>query len=225
MSFFSVSRRLPLAAKLRRSSLATITDPSDCYSIQVVASEMRPHLKALLVRYIPGLERVPLCQGRSFIPTWKSMPSGAWYKRLLRKSGDSSGKSLRRFARLTSIFHCLPYELAAFTFLMNYVHSKGEQYSQGCLWPSFTRYAFDPHNKVLTQWCLEWFERRLGPLLPGPDDLGVPPNTGRLCCSYPGDGKRRVFAIGHYVNQRLLAPVHQWLASLLKQADPHGWDL
>ena len=34
----------------------------------------------------------------------------------------------------------------------------------------------------------------------------------RIC----GGGKRRVFAIGNYVNQRLLRPVHDWLMSVLR---------
>ena len=70
-----------------------------------------------------------------------------------------------------------------------------------------------PANKSITPLSLDWFERRIGPYLPSCEALGVPPNTGRLCCSLSGDGKRRAFAIGNYVNQRLLAPVHEWLAS------------
>lgn len=30
--------------------------------------------------------------------------------------------------------------------------------------------------KIATQWHLEWFERRIGPLLPTPDQLGVHKN-------------------------------------------------
>lgn len=46
--------------------------------------------------------------------------------------------------------------------------------------------------------------------------MGVPANTGRLCASCSGDGKRRLFAVGNYINQRLLYPIHQWLAEILK---------
>ncbi|XVF31955.1 hypothetical protein REPUB_Repub17cG0040000 [Reevesia pubescens] len=42
---------------------------------------------------------------------------------------------------------------------------------------------------------------------------GVPPYTGRLGQTLEGSGKRRVFAIGNYINQRLLYLVHQWLAA------------
>lgn len=117
---------------------------------------------------------------------------------------------------MKSSFTCFPYELAAFAFLLHFVHAKGEQFDQGCLWPSYVRFAFDHYNKHITKASLEWFEHRIGPLLPTPDDLGVPANTGRLCASCSGDGKRRLFAVGNYINQRLLYPIHQWLAERLK---------
>lgn len=52
------------------------------------------------------------------------------------------------------------------------------------------------------------------PYLPKLTDLGIP--AGKLGCSLEGAGKRRVFAIGNYVNQRLLWPVHQWVAEVLR---------
>lgn len=54
------------------------------------------------------------------------MPSGPWYSKLLRKSADQDGKSLQKYAKKTSIFHVLPYELAAFHSLMTFVHARGE---------------------------------------------------------------------------------------------------
>ncbi|GAU48480.1 hypothetical protein TSUD_291650 [Trifolium subterraneum] len=41
---------------------------------------------------------------------------------------------------------------------------------------------------------------------------GIPWVTGRLGCSLEGAGKRRIFAISNYMNQRLLKPVHQGFA-------------
>lgn len=77
-------------------------------------------------------------------------------------------------------------------------------------------------NKFIIEQSLEWFEHRIGRLLPTPDDLGVPANVGRLCAACTGDGKRRVFAIGNYINQRLLYPVHEWLAKVLKGLPTDG---
>ena len=74
----------------------------------------------------------------------------AWFHRLLRRSGDKDGKSLKRFA-LPSSFTCLPYELAGFAFLINFVHKEGEQFSQGCLWPSYVRFAMDPIKKFIIE--------------------------------------------------------------------------
>lgn len=45
---------------------------------------------------------------------------------------------------------------------------------------------------------------------------------GRLGQSIEGGGKRRIFAIGNYVNQRLLKPVHDWLMSVLRHLPMDG---
>lgn len=158
--FSSVSKLIPLAARVRKSLFVSITSPPKSIdSIESVAGEIRPLLRQLILRYVPWVTRIPLHQGMSFVPTWKAVPSHAWFSRLLRKSGDASGKSLKRFA-LKSSFTCFPYELAAFAFLLNFVHAKGEQFSQGCLWPSYVRFAFDHYNKHITNASLEWFEHR-----------------------------------------------------------------
>lgn len=105
---------------------------------------------------------------------------------------------------------------------MTFVHSREEGYSQGCLWPPYVRYPFDPTNETITHCFLDWFERRIGPYLTSPDQLGVEARTGRLCCACTVDGKRRLFAVGNYVNQRLLFPLHQWCASVLKTIPMDG---
>ncbi|XP_050207553.1 uncharacterized protein LOC126656968 [Mercurialis annua] len=43
---------------------------------------------------------------------------------------------------------------------------------------------------------------------------GCPP-TGRLGCSIEGGGKRPIFAIGNWFNQRLQKPFHDWLMAVL----------
>ncbi|KAL0304657.1 UNVERIFIED_CONTAM: putative mitochondrial protein, partial [Sesamum angustifolium] len=55
-----------------------------------------------------------------------------------------------------------------------------------------------------------------GPFLPSPDDLGIPPITGRQGQSLEGAGKRRIFAMGNHMNQRLLKPIHEWIARVLR---------
>ena len=61
-----------------------------------------------------------------------------------------------------------------------------------------------------------------GPYFPSADDLGVPAVCGRLGQSIEGGGKRRIFAIGNWVNQRLLKPVHDWLMSVLRHIPMDG---
>lgn len=109
-----------------------------------------------------------------------------------------------------------------FTSLVKFVHSYGEQWSQGVLWPKLTRFALDP-NKIFSGWSLDWFEKAVGPMLPPPLEGSKPLLVlGRLGCSLEGTGKRRVFAIGNYINQRLLRPLHEWLAQVLKRIPMDG---
>jgi hypothetical protein len=93
----------------------------------------------------------------------------------------------------------------------DFVHAKGEEYSQGG-----GKGSFDENNEAFTQSDLEWFERCVGPKLPSIEEYNVPPAVGRLGQSLEGAGKRGIFAIGNYVNQRLLKPVHDWLMRVLK---------
>ncbi|CAA0837956.1 Uncharacterized mitochondrial protein AtMg01410, partial [Striga hermonthica] len=81
----------------------------------------------------------------------------------------------------------------------------GEQWCQGTLWAPRIRYPFDENKKI--------FSGR---------DLSVPPSWGRLSCSFPGAGKRRIFAICNYVNQRLLYPLHQWFMKALSMLPTDG---
>lgn len=77
-------------------------------------------------------------------------------------------------------------------------------------------------NKTFAASDLDWFETRIGRYLPSHDDLGVPPITGRLGCSLEGSGKRRIFAIGNYINQRLLKAIHDWFSTLLRKLPTDG---
>ena len=48
------------------------------------------------------------------------------------------------------------------------------------------------------------------------------PRPGRLTCTLSGAGKRRLFAIGNYVRQRLLPPVHNWAMRVLSRIPTDG---
>lgn len=104
MSLFSVSKLITLAPRVRRSTFQSLIEPSDLESISTVF-RFRNEAQywfgngKLVIRYIPGVKRIPLWQGLRFVPTWKSVPSNAWYKKLLRKSGDKDGRPLRPIAK------------------------------------------------------------------------------------------------------------------------------
>jgi hypothetical protein len=75
---------------------------------------------------------------------------------------------------------------------------------------------------MISGWCLDQFEKTIGPTLPTPEEFGCRPITGRLGQLIEGGGKRRIFAIGNYVNQRLLHPIHQWLNEVLQMIPMDG---
>ncbi|XLT13593.1 hypothetical protein HN51_059283, partial [Arachis hypogaea] len=94
-------------------------------------------------------------------------------------------------------------------------HTYGESWPQGTLWPP-------PQYDIA--WDLDWSTSRVHPYLPSPFDYGIPPVTGRLGQTIEGGGKRRIFAMGNYVNlnQRLLKPVHDWLMQVLRRIPMDG---
>lgn len=102
---------------------------------------------------------------------------------------------------IKSVHTSLAYELSSFQFLLTTTHALGQQWSQGCLWPRCTRYALDPNNKMFTGSDLDYFERRIGPHLPDPEETQCPPLAGRLGQTVESGGKRRIFAIYNYINQ------------------------
>jgi len=48
------------------------------------------------------------------------------------------------------------------------------------------------------------------------------PERGRLAQTFEGAGKRPIFAIGNYLRQRLLFPVHPWAMDLLRSIPMDG---
>lgn len=220
LSVFSLNRIIPIAKKVNKSTFNSITTPvKDMDSVHQVASELKLCLVDLFNRYVPRVRTFPLNQGMTFEPTWKALPTtkivhSVLYNRL--KVPYETAK------RIKSCFLSLPYELACWASLVEFTHARGEQWSQGTLWPHRTRFAFDKNNKIFSGTDLEWFERCTGPFLPTCKDLGIPSVTGRLSCTFPGAGKRRIFAIGNYVNQRLLRPVHDWIMLILRNLETDG---
>jgi hypothetical protein len=151
---------------------------------------------------------IPLEQGLVWEPTWKALPSSGQLRKKFRSMSEVlKAKDLKPHV---SWFNVYPYEISAWVYLMQLTHKMGEEWSQGALWMPFTRFALDPLKKMRSGWSLDWFERGIGPRNIGYERIV----TGRLAFSLEGAGKRRIFAIGNYMNQRLLRPVHDWLANI-----------
>ena len=141
-------------------------------------------------------------------PTWKALPNQQNGFSLLTRLGQL-GKTKTVLRKIPSCFPVLHLEIAAFVRLMVFVHSRGEQFSQGVLFPH--RIYGMRWIQIILSLPLRWV--RTGPYF-----------QTLLCNSSLGDwvrlvrgevGKRRIFAIGNYVNQRLLRPCHEWLMSVL----------
>lgn len=99
--------------------------------------------------------------------------------------------------------------------------------SPGMLWPKRIRYALDSYNTKYAWDDLDWFELWSDPYLPTieqclPDIPGAVIRFGKLASLVEGGGKRRIIAIGNYVNQRLLKPYHDWAMKVLKRLTSDG---
>jgi len=147
-------------------------------------------------------------------PTWKALPNRADII-----GGHSAADS--------SIFNLLKYELAAFAENLLFVNSIQDGIFSHCsLWPQSTLWPFSYswNTETIHNNC-ERFEQSKLPevlmdLLRAFHGFNVLP--GRLCQVFDGAGKRRIFAIGNYIKQRLLRPVHDWAMSVLKTLPTDG---
>lgn len=90
------------------------------------------------------------------------------------------------------------------------------------LWVHRIRYALDESKKWFSGVDLDYYERAIGPQIDSISTAVPGALTGRLSQSVQQGGKRRIFAIGNYVNQRLLAPIHSWLMQVLSRLPMDG---
>lgn len=169
-----------------------------------------------------------LVKGMSWEPTWKSTPiQDSFLRSKLNFSVDEKVDRLcNRYSRFQNIFVNLKHEIAAFIFKVNKIHSLQDGFfSPGILWYPRVLYPLDYRmNTWYANWDLDYFERCVGPYfatLLGAYK-GLPIASGRLSQVIEGSGKRRIFAICNYVQQRLLRPVHDWAMNVLKRLPSDG---
>lgn len=211
MSFFSLTKVIPLAKKVSKSTFESITAPltdSEEESVNSMANTVKQLLPQLVTRYIPWVTQIPLRQGISWSPTWKAIPNYKVFK----------GFNLPK-----SPYIVWPLELRCFASMLRFIHGYGEQFSPLCLWPHRLRFALDPSNEATTFNDLAVCETTFAPRLPTVDGPAAKHFCfGRLGSSTEGRAKRRIFAIGNYVCQRLLKPVHEFLMDVLRRLPSDG---
>nr|UJQ92483.1 MAG: putative RNA-dependent RNA polymerase [Mitoviridae sp.] len=220
LSFFSLSRIVLLAKKISNKLYKSITSPwRDPERVERCVNHMKTYLYDLSLRYLPRASQIPVYQGISWVPTWKALPSTPLFRESVVKAD-----SLRdRYRKVKSCFPTIFWEMIAYGSLLNIEHANEGLFSSGVLWRSRVRYALDhAYNKLATDIDLSWFEMWVGPVLPTGEQCRLPWLGGRLSFKLDGGGKRRVFAIGNFVKQRLLHPYHVWLMENLRTLRTDG---
>ncbi|KAB1214961.1 hypothetical protein CJ030_MR5G009949 [Morella rubra] len=124
----------------------------------------------------------------SSVPIWKALPT-----RLRNLSTNRRGP--KALAKARSCFPSLAFEVDSFSYMIQVMCTSGYPVTQGLLWPERIRRTVSSSLKELSA---EQKPRRMG----------------RLGQVVEGGGKSLLFAIGNYVNQRLLHPFHVWVAEV-----------
>lgn len=144
----------------------------------------------MIQRYWSRALTIPLCQGIRWEPTWKALPSDK------SSTKDRPRGIFLNLKKDTDWF----FELNTFEVVLSDALRIGIP-----LWSPFIRYPCDPRNREISVQSMAdtrvMIEERPHAGLP----LGILSGDvpGRLAQSTEsGAGKRRVFAIGNYVNQR-----------------------
>lgn len=180
---------------------------------------MKVHLKEIHRKYMPWISTLPLDKEMRWEPTWKATPND---DRIFFGRGLVLPEGWRNV--VPNILTSLKYEIASFAENVHFIHSLQDGvFSPGILFVKRTFYPLD--NKYTTQACnqdLEFYERSLGLGFASVAQAYYNLWPGRLASVVEGAGKQRIFAIGNYLKQRLLRPVHDWGMSVLHRIPQDG---
>lgn len=142
-SYFSLCRVVRLAKKVDHSILRSITSPFKDYDkMESVIDDFMSHVPKLISRYWKSALTIPMCQGITWEPTWKAIPSDRGQARKDKKGIFLNIKS--------EIEWFLAYEL-------HFVSNDIDAYPIGFgypLWSPFIRYALDPGNRDISLWSM-----------------------------------------------------------------------
>lgn len=201
---FTVCRIILVAPAVSKKTFKTIvSEPSiSVDSLRTIVLKLRKKVKTLFSRSLPAVTSIPLHTGVRWLPTFKSLPTmGEYASALIRRKRIDPHRRRAAF----SSFCVEAYERYSFTVLLMMNVSNGYG-SYGPLSVKTTRFAFDEvGNKVLDKLCSSLFnDYTLAFSNVSSVYEMLPVRLGMLGCSFPGSGKRRIFAIGNYVIQRML---------------------
>lgn len=215
LSWFSLAKVIALAKPMTKDTFKSITDlPTTLDQVLQLSGELKTLGKQLISRYMPWLPTIPICQGISWEPTWKAIPNGRIPKDALYKHYHNRP--------VRSAFLGQTYELCAYGSILQLEHAHEGFFSSAILWRPRIRFACDPNNTLFANIDLEWFERWVGPCLPTFAAIDYYGDFGKLGMVIEGAGKRRIFAIGNYIKQRLCHPYHVWLMDILSRLPTDG---
>lgn len=94
---------MKLGKPITRSLFESITSPADLDSVQQMVGDMKMNLQSLVDRYLPRLSSIPLYQGVSWAPTWKSLPTFKQMNQTFLKEGMVKRED-KRFRNVQSSF-------------------------------------------------------------------------------------------------------------------------
>lgn len=109
-SFFTLSRVIDRAKILNRSLFSSISSPESGLGVNDVSKQFVKLARDLFDRYRPWISTIPLVQGISWEPTWKTLPNYSTYLRdFLYKKGRQVVDRWH-LRRTRTSFPVLPFE-------------------------------------------------------------------------------------------------------------------
>jgi hypothetical protein len=212
LSVFSLAKVIKCAPPIGVKTFSGITDLSkSSVHFRGIIRDIQQHGLKLIKLYTPWVSSIPLDKGLKWTPYWKSIANDRDENGVTHTIFSMLNREIASYANHTSTLH-----------LMRSKHvSPGALFSSGM----FVPLDFAWNTKLVSK-DLSWYLEKVKPTL---DKIAHPFHftpiflvPGRLACVIEGAGKRRLFAIGNYIKQRLLKPVHDWAASVLKRIPMDG---
>lgn len=232
LSLFSLSKVIRLAKRIDKTTLRSIIEYPSGESVvptNRLEDEFEKTLPSLIDRYLPSYRDVVLDQVVMLRPTWKSLPTSAYSKRriaaYIQSLKQSSDKAMiHRLQICSSSFTSLIDETKAWLSLEKAKELQWKRFSfTAGLWVPQVYIPGDHVGNTLK------FYKSYKQGVDGVFNLrnqfsgGIKVTTvGTLGQCVEGGGKRRIFAIGNYINQRLLRPTHDWAMAILRLLPTDG---